>query len=284
MRWLRADRERPDEMASVLAEARFDAVIDTSGQSVAATRIAADLLRDIPRYVFVSTLDVYRGWPPGPILSEEDPTHEEESEDYGPAKAGSERVLATTFGERLLAVRPGVIVGPGEVDGRLPAWLRRLRRGGRVVVPDALEQPIAFIDVRDLAGWLADAVEQNRAGVVNATGPAGMTTYGGLLTTCLDTVAEPGTPAAELVPVPEEELLAAEVKPWRHLPFWVPATVAPTFWQVGTDRARQWGLPSRPVRETVADTWAWLRTAGPTADEPRYGLPEELEQKLLTAH
>ena len=56
-------------------------------------------------------------------------------------------------------------------------------RAGLVVVPDALDQPIARVDARDLAGWLVQVCGQ-QAGAVNATGPAGMTTFDGLLGTC----------------------------------------------------------------------------------------------------
>ena len=86
------------------------------------------------------------------------------------------------------------------------------------------------------------------------------------------------------MPVPEEELLAAGVEPWQHLPFWLPAEVARAAWDVDTTRARAMGLPSRPLAETVADTWAWQRT-GERPPMPRYvqrpGLPPELGERLL---
>ena len=92
--------------------------------------------------------------------------------------------------------------------------------------------------------------------------------------------------AAEWVPLPEADLLAADVQPWVHLPLWLPQEMARTAWDVDTSRARELGLPSRPLRETVADTWAWLQTSGrpPLARmaqlaEP--GLPPELEATLL---
>ena len=31
---------------------------------------------------------------------------------------------------------------------------------------------------------------------------------------------------------------------------------------IATDRAQQAGLSCRPIAETVADTWAWLRAGG----------------------
>ncbi|SDN48389.1 hypothetical protein SAMN05660199_00099 [Klenkia soli] len=74
------------------------------------------------------------------------------------------------------------------------------------------------------------------------------------------------------------------MEPWQHLPFWLPADVAVTACDVGTTRARELGLPSRPVQESVADTWAWLQRAGRPAPPPGRtlpGLPGDLENALL---
>ena len=70
-----------------------------------------------------------------------------------------------------------------------------------------------------------------------------MTTLGGLLDLCREVTGGD----AEWVPVPEEELLAAGVEPWVHLPLWLPADEARTAWDVDTTRARELGLPSRPL-------------------------------------
>jgi hypothetical protein len=124
--------------------------------------------------------------------------------------------------------------------------------------------------------------ERGEGGAVNATGPAGMTTLGGLLALCRELTGAD----AEFVPVPEEELLAAGVQPWVHLPLWLPADIAPTAWDVDTTRARELGLPSRPLRESVADAWAQQQLDGvptPPAGRPLPGLPEELERQLLAA-
>jgi hypothetical protein len=89
------------------------------------------------------------------------------------------------------------------------------------------------------------------------------------------------------VPVTEEELLVADVEPWVHLPLWLPAETARTAWDVDTTRARELGLPSRPLAESVADTWAWMQTSEQPplpATRPAPGLPAELEARLLARH
>ena len=241
------------------------------------------MLSGVRGYAFVSSLNAYSTWPPGPVGPEDDePVWTTEDDDYGPIKADAERLLGAALGDRFLTARAGLIIGPHDPIHRLGWWLERIARGGRVVVPDALAQPMAAVDARDLAAWLVGMAEQGQGGAVNATGPAGMTTLGELLDLCREVTGSD----AEWVPVGEEELLAAGVEPWLHLPFWLPAETARTAWDVDTTRARELGLPSRPLAESIADTWAWQRANERPplpANRPAPGLPPDLEARLLAA-
>jgi 2'-hydroxyisoflavone reductase len=281
VRALHGDRDDPDALPRALGDWTPEAVVDTSCQTRAAARHSAAALAGVAGYAFVSSLNAYRTWPPGPIGPEDDePTWDTDEDDYGPNKAAAERVLGAALGDRFLTARAGLIIGPFDPLYRLGWWLDRIARGGRVVVPESLEQPIAVVDARDLAGWLVAMAERGQGGAVNATGPAGMTTLGGLLELCREVTRGD----AELVRVPEAELLEAGVQPWQDLPLWLPADIAPTAWDVDTSRARQLGLSSRPLRGSVADAWAQQRVDGtptPPAGRPLPGLPPELERRLL---
>src|SRR4051812_41111065 len=277
------DRTEPRALGRGLDHWRPELVVDTSCQTRAAARNAAEELPSVRGYAFVSSLNAYRNWPPGPVGREDDePTWETNDDEYGPIKADSERILGRALGDRFLTARAGLIVGPYDPLYRLGWWLDRIARGGRVVAPGDLDQPLAAVDARDLGGWLVDAVERGLSGAVNATGPVGMTTMGGLLEICRKVTGSD----AEWVPVPEAELLAAGVQPWVHLPMWPPAGEARTAWDGDTTRARGLGLPSRPLRESVADTWTWQQSSErPPVPRGRDlpGLPAELEARLLAA-
>jgi 2'-hydroxyisoflavone reductase len=75
----------------------------------------------------------------------------------------------------------------------------------------------------------------------------------------LEAVVDATGSDAELVWIPDERLLEAGVEPWTELPLWLPEAGT---WDVGTERAQAAGLRCRPVAETVADVWAWLRDGG----------------------
>ncbi|WP_299954341.1 NAD-dependent epimerase/dehydratase family protein [uncultured Modestobacter sp.] len=280
-RVLIGDRDDPAALPAALDGWSPQLVVDTSCQTRSAAEHAAAALADVAGYAFVSSLNAYRNWPPGPIAGEGEPTWDTDEEAYGPDKAHAERVLSAALGDRFLTARAGLIVGPHDPLYRLGWWLDRIAAGGRVVVPaDSLDQPIALVDARDLAGWLVQMAERGQGGPVNATGPAGMTTLGGLLETCREVTGSD----AEWVPLSDAELLAAGVQEWTHLPLWLAAGTARTAWNVDTTRARELGLPSRPVRDSVADTWAWMRTPDrpqPPPGRELPGLPPELERALL---
>jgi 2'-hydroxyisoflavone reductase len=105
---------------------------------------------------------------------------------------------------------------------------------------------------------MLDLAEQRVAGAFNGTSPAGTHTMAAVLAAA---VAATGS-GAELVWIPDERLQALEVEPWVELPLWIPADAFPGTWTIGTERAQAAGLRARPVAETVADVWTWLRDGG----------------------
>ena len=168
---LRGDRKRD---LALLAGRTWDAVDRPVRLRPADVRASAELLRDAGRYVFVSSVSVYADFSTGP--TETSPTAElgdlpldelaPDYSNYGPLKALAEAEVERVFGERALIVRPGLIVGPHDPTGRFTYWARRLGRGGEILAPGPPERRAQFVDVRDLADWILDGVEQGLSGTV----------------------------------------------------------------------------------------------------------------------
>ncbi|HYT09301.1 MAG TPA: reductase [Mycobacteriales bacterium] len=290
---LHGDRGRPDGL-DALRGREWDAVVDTCGfVPRVVSRAAKQLAGSVGHYAFISSVNVYPSWPGSPIRAGS-PVHDCQSdagaedgsydlEQYGPYKAGCERAVDEHFAGRSTHVRAGLIVGPYDDTGRFCYWVNRVARGGEVLAPGDPERELRVVDARDLGAW---AVECARTGVVGAfvaTGPAGQTSFGELLADCRAISASDAT----VTWVGDEFLVGHEVTPWSELPLWAPAGTAAGLWDQDTSAAEAAGLRCRPVRETAADTLAWLRSATDDrpqrADRPRGGLDAAKEAALLTA-
>jgi 2'-hydroxyisoflavone reductase len=289
---VRGDRTSDGDLAQ-LAGREFDAVVDTCGFVPAVVGRAAAVLRDSAAfYAYVSSMSATTTWPvvttPDHAPGQDCPSDAEPDDgDYGKLKAGCERAVTEAFGDRSLVVRAGLIIGPHENVGRLPWWLTRIARGGEVLAPGDPEVAMQLVDARDLATFMLDAALAGTGGTVNATGPRGNATMGSWLADC---VAATGS-GAILTWVADDLLLEHEVEPWSELPLWMPpGQDADHVWDADTAAAERLGLRSRPVTETVHDTWAWLQEAGgPPGQPPRgyldaHGIAPDKEARILAEH
>jgi nucleoside-diphosphate-sugar epimerase len=227
-------------------------------------------------------------WPDGadekaPVVDgdPDSPDGIEDISNYAVAKRGDELAALRAFGDAALLARPGLILGPYENVGRLPWWLRRIERGGRVLAPGDPDRPFQYVDVRDLASWMLAAASDRLGGSFNVVNRPGTTTIGELL----DLVLRVTGSEAELVWTPQELVLEAGISPWTELPIWVPrGPEYDALDSIDSSAAFATGLTCRPLRETVAHTWAWLQTEGdpaPRPGRPGVGLDPAKEQQLL---
>lgn len=278
---LAGDRTAPGGLAALDGRV-WDAVVDTWSAEPGAVRDAARALRGrAGHFTYVSSRSVYVYGSPAP-LTEDTPVVEAGGGDYASIKRGGELGTAE-FGDAVVLARAGLILGPYEDVGRLPWWLGRLAHGGPTVAPGPRDLPLQYVDVRDLAGFVLDAPRRGLAGAYNVVGPSGHTTMGELL----DTANAVTGGRAELRWTSPEVLREAGVEGWTDLPIWMPPGPDHDFMHRGdVGRALAAGLSVRPVAETVADTWAWLRALpGPPplrADRAVLGLDPEVEGKLLS--
>ncbi|WP_250037590.1 NAD-dependent epimerase/dehydratase family protein [Paractinoplanes maris] len=265
---------------SALAGGSWDAVVDTwSAQGEAVRRTAELLSGRAGHYAYVSSRSVYSG--EQHEKAEDAPLVDEGDEGYAGDKLRGELGAAVFDGPVLLA-RAGLILGPHEDVGRLPWWLNRLARGGPTLAPGPRELTLQYIDARDLATFLLDTSARRVAGPFDLVSRPGHTTMGELL----EVAAEVTGGRAELRWTDPETIVAAGIEPWTQLPIWLPPGELHDFLHDGdVGKAYGEGLVCRPVRETVEDTWAWLRglpgDVPQRADRPQVGLDPQAEAKVL---
>jgi len=268
----------------VLEGGSWDAVVDNSGYIPRQVEDSARLLAPVvSHYLYISTISVYGDFSK-PIdedsavgALDDEAIEEVTSETYGPLKALCEqRVISEVGANRATVLRPTYICGPGDRTDRYSYWPVRTMWGGEMLWPGTPDDDIQIIDVRDLANFTIDCLEQKIMGVYNTVIPKGSFKMGDMLEDCLAVTISDMSPtwvSAEFLKKQKEV----------SLPIWGdPDGENSQSLKVDGSRAAAVGLRNRPTRETARDTLAWWKTlpAERTASI-RVGLSPEKEAEVL---
>lgn len=286
-RLVRGDRAVCADLERLATYGPWDLVVDTSGYAPQESGLIARVLEPVvQRFVFVSSVSAYSDWPLKPLTeqsellscpSDADGTYGYDGNPspsvYGFTKAGCEKAVREVFGShRTTILRPGVILGPWEYVGRLPWWLRRMQRGGRVLAPGSPDRTIQPVDVRDVASFAISGP----AGTFNLTG--NRVTMETFLLSCRAATES----NAELQWITDEKwLIEQNVSQWTEIPLWRTYRGA---WQVSSAAALGAGFGPRPISVTVSDTWQWLNSADSAVSHERsseHGISPEKESAIL---
>ncbi|WP_432880566.1 NAD-dependent dehydratase [Kribbella sp. CA-245084] len=254
VRRLVGERAAPD----VLATGEWDGVIDMSGFLVRDVALSASVLRErCGFYTYMSSIAVYASkitpgmteyasllpWPSGA------PEDHFTMDLYGPSKVRNESLLAATFGACTAAVRSGFVVGPHNPD--FGNWGWALAHGLPLECAARPDQPIQYIDARDLAAFLLHVTVEGLSGPYNAVGPTHrMTDLANAWRS-----AVPNPPPINWHPTEDR----------FHLPH--NGTNNGTF-QLTNTRSLTAGLQLRPVVESAHDYITWVREGNIPPDPP----------------
>lgn len=257
--------DRNDNLTA-LETGEWDLVIDNSGRKVKWTQDTATLLKDRAElYLYTSSTGVYFPYL-GEQISEDTklvltlPEGIEDSEDpyikmeydYGIMKAKSELETIKAFGEeRSIIVRPTYMVGPADRTDRFIYWPIRLAKGGEIFVPGP-QDPVQYIDVRDVAEWMIRLAENKMAGTYNAVGPKDAQNMLGFVEEARTTFEVEST----LVPVDDAAFLKAQDVPFL-IPWIMPEGNNYGTARISNEKALAAGLSLRDIKESIRDIHAW---------------------------
>ena len=293
---IHGDRHNEGDLAKLKGR-RWDVVVDTCGHLPRSVRAAAEILSgSVDRYVFISSQNAYASvsvpgvdetFPRATLTTEQ--LDQADAIDksgqpsygalYGGLKALSEEAAEEAMPNRVLIIRPGLIVGPQDYTDRFTYWVARVSRGGEVLAPGRPERFVQFIDARDLAEWIVSMAEQKATGIYNANhDPEKLT-----MQSVLDECKLASDSDATFTWASEEFLLRENVSAWSDMPLWLPEEAAPHlkgFMFINCDKAIAAGLRFRPLSETVRDTLSWYQT-NHSDQELKAGIDSDKEQALL---
>lgn len=261
----------------------WDAVLDTCAFVPREVRELADTIGGaIGHYTLVSSLSVHPDdLPVGatedtPIHAPPYPDTEDVTEEtYGPLKVACEVEAAARFGDRLLVIRPGYIVGPHDPTDRFTWWVRRAAAGGEMLAAGPPDAPIQGIDARDLGAFVLDRVEARDSTTYGVVGPAEPATTADVV----DGARNAAGADTSFVWVDPAFVRALGEIHETWFPMWHPHQ--PGFHAYDAAKATAAGLRPRPFDRTIADTLAWDRDRG--APPLAAGVPPDKEGELLDA-
>ncbi len=268
-----------------LAGRRWDVVIDTCGYIPRLVELSTEALKGtVGHYTFISTLSVYplngaaNRDESAKLLTLDDHSAEEVTDEtYGPLKVLCEAQVQAAFPGCNLIIRPGLIVGSRDPTNRFTYWVTRAARGGPAIAPPA-DQPLQFVDARDLAAFTLRRIEQRASGIYNVTGPAARLTFGELLPLVKQALGSD----VQWQHASDDFLRENDVGEFMELPLWVNRALAESFMTFNIDKAMGAGLRFRPIAGTIRDTYEWALTLPADAPKPA-DLPREKELNLLAA-
>jgi 2'-hydroxyisoflavone reductase len=278
VRLVHVDRDDP---AALSALDGYDAVVDVARRPSHVRNAVSALAGRTGHWTFVSTASVYAdNATPGqrvstaPLLTAAPPDVDDaEGDNYGPCKVSCEEAVPAA-GVPSFICRAGLIVGPEDPFGRFDYWVSRVDRGGEILAPGSPDEPVQWVDVRDLAAWIIYAAETGLTGTYDGIGEP--VTRAELLR---GLGAEP-----TLTWVDQDFLSAQGIQPWmgeRSLPMWLPLPEYAGLMCRDVSPSLAAGLVTRPLAETARDTLAWLAT-GPQRTSP-VGISPADEAAVLKA-
>ncbi len=265
----------------------WDVVIDNPATNPDWVRLSADVLRDsVKQYLFISTLSVYAD--DGVVDQDESGVVAEYDEEAGEAVTGSgyggqkvlcERAAEEVFPGRTTVVRPGLITGPGDPTMRFPYWPVRVARGGEVLVPGEYEDPVQWIDARDLAVFTLSLCERSVMGIFNVCSPP--YPMGRMLEEIRGGLEVEATFTWATEDFLREQEVMGELSGLGSTTVRMPGLEG--YNQYNVDKAVAEGLTFRPVGVTARDTVDWYQ-ATPEEERPRGRvLSPEREAEVLRA-
>lgn len=246
---------------------------------------AAVLKGNVKQYVYVSSTAAYKDFTrsfPDETHPAQDPAPIEPTTppaQYGPLKVRCETLVREAFGNGATIVRPGLIVGPGDLTDRFTYWPWRIEKGGEILAPGKIDDPAQWIDVRDLTEWMVHLGETGTGGTFNAVGPSTVCGIGELLYGIKACYSND----AHFTWVPQPFLTAQKLRSWGEMPVWSYAGASTVAFSTSViEQARAAGLTFRPLAVTVRDGMTWYHSR-PAAEQEklRAGITLEREKETL---
>ena len=277
---IRGDREQGPEAYKALRGRPWDVVIDVWPEKAKLVEEATEALqKHTDSYVFISSIGVYDNFQEVGLNERSDvlqPGPDRKRWGYGEEKIHAEEIVRKRFPDSHLILRPGPIKGWRDPAQDLLYWLVKLQKEENLLAPGSGDDPLQFIDVKDVGRFVTHGLEKQLQGVYNCTGPREQP----LLWKEFLSIAKKHLGSdAELIWPGEAFLKEQEVRSFDDLPLWAPLSEDQGFMQISAQKALATGFTFTSIEQTIDDSLRWWKQ--PPKQDIEAGLSREKEVALI---
>ncbi len=260
----------------------WDAVIDVWPQNPRMIEEAIGALKHkTDHYLFVSSIAVYADYK-GIGINENARLRTSqgyEEGNYNANKVLCERVVEKHFPDSFTTFRPGAIIGerdPGPFSSDL---INRMINRQEILAPDS-NDPVQFIDVRDLGQYITRCLENRVMGYFNVIGPRKKLGYKDMLLKVKKSIK---SDTKILWMDPDFLLNHIRLEPFIDIPFWIPLKTDPEpgFYQISHVKAIQNGLRFSNFEDTIQSAYNSFVNKRFIEEANPFGISEEREHKII---
>lgn len=284
---IQADRLAPTTAYQSAQKQHWQVVIDVWPQDAQLVDDATQALQNhTDHYVFISSIAVYKDFQEVGLHEASQVVDLPSAKTdwyYSEHKVHAEQLVRERFPDRHTILRPGPIKGWRDSEVDLLYWLLKLQQQQELLAPGTGEDPLQFIDVKDVGRFVAQAIDQHWSGTYNLTGPRADTL---LWKEFLGLAKAHFGVETELYWPSEAFLRAQQVRSYEDLPLWAPLSEDRGFMQISNNKVAKLGFVFRPIEETLNDCMAWVEDHPPqgvsSSRTVSIGLDAEREKELIS--
>ncbi|NNF34973.1 MAG: NAD-dependent epimerase/dehydratase family protein [Saprospiraceae bacterium] len=287
LRLIKGDREKGISCYDSLKSDYWDLVIDVWPEKAQLVEEATESLRDhAGHYIFISSIAVYNDFQEVGLHEESelvDLPDDRSQWYYSEEKLAAEKIIRERFPDNHTILRAGPIKGWRDPAVDLLYWCLRLKEHSEVLAPGSGDDPIQFIDVKDIGRFSSFAFANGISGTFNITGPLSSTLTWRQF---LRDVKSHFNSESELIWASEDFLKENKVMSFTDLPLWAPLSEDRGFMQISNQKLINTEFELSPITSTLEDVMQWYNKELPSniafgSEEIGIGLTRSKELKCI---
>ena len=256
----KGDREKGIEGYASLADREWDLVIDVWPEKSKLVDDATKVFQEKARhYVFISSIAVYNNFQEVGLHETSDVVSLKLAKSewaYPEEKLAAENYVRERFPSNHSILRPGPIKGWRDPAYDLLYWCLKLNSNESFIAPGSGQDPLQFIDAKDVGRFAIQAAEQKLLGTYNCVGPQRDKL---LWKDFIQSAQSHFKSNARVYWASEAFFREHKIYSFSDMPLWAPLSEDPGFMQISNEKLISSGFEFTPISKSLDDCLQWYK-------------------------